>query len=194
MRVSRIGPFLHSSLHMPRSQSSHLDPILSGGRNYFATVKLQRRHGVVIFDCLEDTACAQVPDLYKKKKKEQRVRERNSSLAAQVDERGTHPHRFIQASAYDVNFVKLKARHGARMPQERPVGLASSHVPHSNCAVPASTHKGILPRLHGSNEVLIQFPAPISVRWGRHCECSRSDGRANDRETGHVPRGQRGWV
>jgi hypothetical protein len=67
-----FGRFLHSSSRLRRRQFPHLDPILSCGTYNFAAVKLQRRHRVVVLDRLEDTASAQVPDLYTK---EPRVRE-----------------------------------------------------------------------------------------------------------------------
>lgn len=187
---------------MPR-RSSHLDPILSSGRNDFAAVKLQRRHGVLILDRLKDAASAQVPDLYKKKKKrggQNTACESERGPRAECQdtkgkgELGTYPHGFIQTPTDDVDFVKLKARNRARMTQERPVCLASTHVPHSDCAVPTPTHECILPRLHGSNKVLVQFPASVCIRRGWHGERAHGRRGANGRETRHVPRGQRRWM
>ena len=42
---------------------THLDAILPSGRDHLAAVKLKRRHAMVIFDRLEDSSRAQVPNL-----------------------------------------------------------------------------------------------------------------------------------
>lgn len=49
--------------HIIPTGPAHLDPVLTGCGNDLATIKLQRRHAVLIFDRLEDAPGAQVPDL-----------------------------------------------------------------------------------------------------------------------------------
>jgi hypothetical protein len=54
------------SIHQPilsDRQETRLDPILSARTDNLATVKLQRRHTMLVLDRLQDSSRAKVPDL-----------------------------------------------------------------------------------------------------------------------------------
>jgi hypothetical protein len=60
----KSAPRLSSQLSVIHPIRSHLDTVLSTRTNHFATVKLQRRHTVLVFDRLKNPSSAQVPYLY----------------------------------------------------------------------------------------------------------------------------------
>ena len=159
----------------PQVTFTCLDAVLPSGRDHFAAVKLKRRHAVVVLDRLKDPSRAEVPDLCSARF--------NQPLLIREP---TYPYRFVQASTHDVNLVKLETSHGTGVAQKRPVRLTRAHVPHPHRAVPAAAHERVLPRLHGSDKVLIELPASVRVRRRRHRE------RARDGKSGQVPRGNGG--
>jgi hypothetical protein len=154
---------------------TRLDAVLPSRRDHLAAVKLKRRHAVVVLDRLKDPSRAKVPNLF------------SAYFNAVLHGRKpTYPYRFVQASADDVNFVKLETSHGTGVAQKRSMGLTRAHVPHPHRAVPAAAHERVLPRLHGSDKVLVELPASVRVRGRWHRE------RARDGKSSQVSRGNRG--
>lgn len=46
-----------------KKSNTHFDAVLTSGRDHLATVKLKRRHAMIVLDCLENPSSAEVPDL-----------------------------------------------------------------------------------------------------------------------------------
>ena len=58
-----VDPRPRSPTSQEKKNDTHFDAVLPSGRDHLATVKLKRRHAVIVLDCLENPSSAEVPDL-----------------------------------------------------------------------------------------------------------------------------------
>lgn len=66
-------------------------------------------------------------------------------------------------------------------------------VPHPDCAVTASAHKGVAPELHSADKVLVHFPCAVSVGRRRDREATRGSRSTGEEVSGKSIARRRRW-